>query len=226
MSRSIILLPGLDGTANLFRRFIETAPPDITVQPLPLPAEPLTYDQLADRISKALPQGPVVVVAESFSGPIAVALAERHQIAALVFCNSFVAAPRWRVLRWFILPILFTLPPPAFLLRRYMVGSEADDTLVRDVATTVASVPAKILADRLQSVITVDKTDAFRASTVPTLYLRGTEDRLVPESAVRRMAAARSMTVVRLRGPHLLLQANPRGAWDAIVRFLESVPMV
>jgi pimeloyl-[acyl-carrier protein] methyl ester esterase len=191
-----------------------------------LPKEPLTYEQLADGISKELPDGPVVVVAESFSGPIAVALAERHAVTALVLCNSFAVAPRWHVLRWFVLPILFRLPPPAFLIRRFMVGLQADDELVRDVAASVASVPARVLASRLQSVLTVDKTDAFASSKVPTLYLRATEDRLVPESACRRIAAMRPITIVRLPGPHLLLQANPKGAWDAIVRFLDSAPAV
>ena len=219
---SFVLLPGLDGTATLFHRFIDAAPVGLDLRPVRLPAEPLTYDQLAVRIADQLPEGPVVVVAESFSGPIAVALAARRPIAALVFCNSFVAAPRWRALRWFILPMFFDLRPPAFLLRRYLVGPRADDALVRDVGMAVASVPAQVLASRLKSVFGVDKTEAFGAIKVPTLYLRGTEDRLVPESACRRMAATRSITTARLPGPHLLLQANPKGAWDAIGRFLDS----
>ena len=33
-----------------------------------------------------------------------------------------------------------SMPVPCFLLRRYMLGATADDTLVREVATAVASV--------------------------------------------------------------------------------------
>ncbi len=38
-------------------------------------------------------------------------------------------------------------------------------------------------------------------------YLRGTRDRLVPEASVQRVAALTSAWVVRVAGPHPLLQA-------------------
>jgi len=41
-----------------------------TVIPYALPAEPLTYPELAARVASALPDKPVVLVAESFSGPL------------------------------------------------------------------------------------------------------------------------------------------------------------
>jgi pimeloyl-[acyl-carrier protein] methyl ester esterase len=222
----IILLPGLDGTGKLFSRFVATAPRHMLLTPVALPAAPLTYDELADGIAANLPNEPVVVIAESFSGPLAVALAERHPVTALVFCNSFIVPPRWRALRWLALPILFKLPVPCFLLRRYMLGATADDTLVREVATAVASVPAALLASRLRYALSLDEAIAFASCTVPMLYVRGTEDRLVPESAWRRMVMTRPMRTARVSGPHLLLQANPAGAWKAIAPFLDSLPAV
>ena len=83
----IILLPGLDGTAKLFEPFIAAAPSRFSVTPVALPCEKLTYEELADSVASTVPDGPVVVIAESFSGPLAIALAERHPIAAFVFCN-------------------------------------------------------------------------------------------------------------------------------------------
>jgi len=219
----IVLLPGLDGTAKLFNRFIAAAPPDVSLAALALPSEDLTYEQLADRIDSTLPEGQIVLVAESFSGPLALALTERRIFAGVVLCNSFVVAPRPWALRWLALPALFTLPLPDFLLRRYMVGAGADDALVRALAAAVASVPSAVLASRVRSVLTVDAMNAFARSAVPILYLRGTEDRLVPDSAVRGMAAARHFPIARVPGPHLLLQANPVGAWEAILPFLDSL---
>ena len=160
------------------------------------------------------------------SGPLAVALAERHPVIALVFCNSFIVAPRWRGLRWLALPILFKLAVPRFLLRRYMLGATADDTLVREVATAIASVPAAVLASRLRSVLSLDDAIAFARCPVPMLYVRANEDRLVPESAWRRMVMTRPMSTARVPGPHLLLQANPAGTWAAIAPFLDSLPAV
>jgi pimeloyl-ACP methyl ester carboxylesterase len=222
----IILLPGLDGTARLFRRFIASAPPHLSLIPVALPLQPLGYGELADRIDSEVPDGPIVVIAESFAGPVAIALAERRPVAAFVFCNSFVVAPRARSFRWLASPLFFRLPMPGVLLRRYMVGATADETLVREVSDAVAAVPAEVLASRLKSVLELDARDAFGRCVAPMLYLRGTEDRLVSESASHCMAALRPMSIVPVPGPHLLLQANPAGAWRAIVPFLDGLAAV
>jgi len=224
---SIVLLPGLDGTGTLFARFILAAPPQFAVSSIGLPPEALNYDELADHVARNLPVGdPLVVIAESFSGPLALALAVQRPMAALVLCNSFVVAPRWPALRWLIWPVFLRLPLPRFVVRRYMLGEASDDALVDDVARVVASVPASVLAARLRDVLNADEAGSFARCTVPTLYIRGTEDRLVPESASRRMAALRPMSIAQVSGPHFLLQANPVGAWDAITPFLKSLPAV
>jgi len=224
---SIILLPGVDGTGQLFARFIAAAPRPFAVTSIALPPEVSSYNELADHVARNLPVGePVVVIAESFSGPLALALTVRRPIAALVLCNSFVGAPRWRQLRWLIWPVLFQFRLPRFLVRRYMVGEAADDALVDQVVQVVASVPASVLAARLRCVLNTDEAGSFARCTVPTLYVRGTEDRLVPESASRRMAAVRAMSIAHVRGPHFLLQANPEGAWKAITPFLDSLRAV
>ena len=103
------------------------------------PPEPLSYDELADHVARNLPAGePLVLIAESFSGPLALALALRRPVAALVFCNSFVVTPRTRALRWFTWPVLLGLPLPKFLLRRCMLGPAAEEALIDDVAGVVA----------------------------------------------------------------------------------------
>ena len=212
----------MHGTTKLFERFIAAAPQNVSITPIPLPAEPLTYVGLADRIAGSLPDGKPVIIAESFSGPLALALAKRHPVAALVLCNSFVVAPRSHALRWLVHSFLFKLPVPHFLLRRYMLGSAVDESLVRQVAAEIAAAPASVLASRVKSALRVDELEAFSRCNVPALYLRGTDDRLIPDAAWRRMARARPMTTSHMPGPHMLLQANPAGAWKAIVEFLEA----
>lgn len=222
-STNIILLPGLDGTAQLFKRFIAAAPPHFSPTPVPLPPEPLAYAELADRVARMLPPGPVVIIAESYSGPLAVAITERRPVKGMVLCNSFVSAPRARALRWLALPSVMNLRPPALLLRRYLVGVDADDALVREVATTISSVAPSVLACRIGSVLTLDAAPAFAKCTVPTLYLRGSDDRLVPDSAWRRMSRLRPLAIATIPGPHLLLQAKPAAAWAAILPFIDSL---
>jgi pimeloyl-[acyl-carrier protein] methyl ester esterase len=216
----IVLLPGLHGTTTLFDRFIAAGPPSVSITAIALPAEPLTYRGLADRLAGALPDGKLVIIAESFSGPLALALAARHPVATLVFCNSFVVAPKSPALRWLPWPFLFKLPVPYFLLHRYMLGRTVDELLVREVAAEIAAAPASVLASRVKSALRVDELEAFSRCKVPVLYLRGSDDHLVPDVAWRRMAEVRPMTTSHMPGPHMLLQANPAGAWKAIVEFL------
>jgi pimeloyl-ACP methyl ester carboxylesterase len=219
----ILLLPGLDGTGRLFKRFIAAAPSDISIKPVPLPVDTPEYARLIERLISIVPSDDAtILLAESYSGPLAVRLAERQRVRALIFCNSFLSAPRPRLPGWLVRPGLLRLALHPFLLRRYLVGPDADEELVREVAAGIASVPADILAGRFRLLLDVDEAASFSRCSCPVLYLRGTHDRLVSEASWRRMGTIRPLTVAEVAGPHLLLQANPSGAWKAIVSFLES----
>ena len=217
--RRIVLLPGLDGTGALFDAFVRAAPPDIRPDVVALPHSSSSYAELADYLSATLGlSADTILLAESFSGPLAITLAARHKVAALVLCNSFVVPPRSRALRVFAIPLVFRLRPPADLVRRFLVGPAASDALVAEVRAAVQAVPPTVLAERLQAVLSVAVADQLARVSVPIVYLRGSEDRLVPEASVKAFLAAASapVSVVRLAGPHLLLQALPRAAWVAI----------
>jgi pimeloyl-ACP methyl ester carboxylesterase len=219
----IVLLPGLDGTARLFNRFIATAPTRLPLTPIALPPETLTYDEMADRLRGSLPTGRLIIIAESYSGPLALAITARRAITGLILCNSFVAAPRARAWRRLAVPAVFNVPTPTFLLRRYLLGEGADEALIAELAAAVASVPPAVLASRLRSVLSLDASQTFARCNVPTLYLRGTDDRIVPDSAWRAMSSLRHVTMAFVPGPHLLLQANPLASWQAILPFFESL---
>ena len=69
----IVLLPGLDGTGELFKPFIDSLPPGI--EPILVsypPKEKLGYGELSDYVMSRLPKDEeYLLVGESFSGPIA-----------------------------------------------------------------------------------------------------------------------------------------------------------
>jgi pimeloyl-ACP methyl ester carboxylesterase len=219
----IVLLPGLDGTSRLFAPLLAHIPAGIPVTRVALPTMPVTYDRLIQFVE--LPESErLVLVAESFSGPLAVGLAQRHRVAAIVFCNSFVSSPRSSALGLFVTPLIFRVRVPQFLLRYFLVGKNASADLVQLVADTIETIPPKVLAERLRCVFNVDVSIPFSRLDVPIMYLRSTEDRLVPDSCCQRMTALRTVSVVRLSGPHLLLQTRPMDAWNSITRFLASIP--
>lgn len=216
--RRIVLLPGLDGTGALFDDFVRAAPATVRCDVVSLPQEPLGYAALVERLEPRLQLGPdTILLAESFSGPLAILLAERQRIAALVLCSTFVTPPRSRAFAALFSP-LFHLPMPAVVARWFFVGRGAPDDLVERVQATVASVPPAVLAARAASVSRVNVVDALARCSGPIVYLRGTKDRLVPEASVDTVVRAASVpvSVVRIPGPHLLLQAAPEAAWRAI----------
>lgn len=98
----IILLPGMDGTGILFRPFVQELrkglPEEVSVQVLSYPADQvLSYGQLIEDVARRLPaQEEIILLAESFSGPIAYALASRqpNRIRALIFVVTFLRPPR------------------------------------------------------------------------------------------------------------------------------------
>lgn len=217
--RRVILLPGLDGTGALFDAFLHAAPAGVEPVVVPLPHEPLGYAALVDRLTPTLQlTSDTILVAESFSGPLAILLAERHHIAALVLCNTFVTAPLPRALAALPWASLFHLSVPGALVRRYLVGPDAPDLLVEQTRSTVASVPPAVLAARVTAALSVDVRDNLSRCSAPLLYLRGTRDRLVSDASMQDVASAASsaVRVVRIPGPHLLLQTCPEAAWRAI----------
>jgi pimeloyl-ACP methyl ester carboxylesterase len=222
--RRIVLLPGMDGTGTLFRRFLAQAPDGFAPEAVALPAERCTHAELAKRI------GPVVgldvssvLLAESYSGGLALRLAAEHPVAAIVLVNSFVAPPRHRALRLAALPALFRFGTPRAAIRHFLVGARSSPALVDEVKRVVDSVPAHVLAARITEVLSADSGNWLARCTAPLLYLRGTEDRVVPEASVRRITSARDTRVVRVPGPHLLLQAEPARAWAAIIDFVNEI---
>ena len=169
MRPPLVLLPGLHGTAALFKRFIAAAPRHVTTTAVPLPHESLSYPELAVRIAADLPNESSVIVAESFSGPLAVALTPLRRVEALILCNTFVTAPAFRALRWLVNPMMFRRPMPEYLLRRYLLDQSVDVALVREVAAAIASVPAELLASRLRVLLEANEADTFARCIFQTL---------------------------------------------------------
>lgn len=195
----VVLLPGLDGTGDLFQPFLDAAPPDIECVVVRYPPDRvLGYSELAELVD--LPSGDIVLVAESFSGPIAAKLAARQNVRHVVLVNSFVRPPHPSFLRWFAWPLLFRFLPPQWCL-----GAFKRETLKK--------VKPEVMAARLKFVLTVDELESLRAANKPILYLRGTRDWLVWNRSARQIPFAK---IVSIKAPHALLQVAPVEAWRAI----------
>jgi pimeloyl-ACP methyl ester carboxylesterase len=224
MSReTIVLLPGMDGTGRLFDPFVQACPDQFIPNVIALPSSG-SYEVLSEAVSPRIRQAErVVLVAESFSGPLAVRIADQFpdSVKALVLCNSFVAPPRSALLRALPWSVIFSFPPPGFVIRHFFVGAGASTELVELVRVAVREPSAQVLSARLASILSQNCTSALGRINQRILYLRGADDRLVPPSAGKLVVrTAKQANEVTIPGPHLLLQRYPRESWEAITRFL------
>lgn len=225
----LLLLPGMDGTGELFSGFLKSLPEWIHPQVVHYPARKFfSYGALLPIVRDAMPPSePFVLLAESFSTPIAVLLAADppSNMQALVICAGFITSPIGGVLRWSLgklAPLLFRLPHPAFAIRTLLLGRGAPPDLVQRARTAISSVSPQVLERRLRAVLACNETERIQRISLPVLYIRPTDDRLVSEAAFRSLCSTiPGLVVEKIPGPHLILQRQPRAAADAITAFLD-----
>jgi pimeloyl-[acyl-carrier protein] methyl ester esterase len=78
---TLVLLPGMDGTGQLFAPFVVALGHEFNVKVVRYPTtEPMGYAELEALARAALPEeGPFVILGESFSGPVAVSVGVRSR---------------------------------------------------------------------------------------------------------------------------------------------------
>lgn len=225
----LVLLPGMDGTGELFAPFVaafeKTTPIVVVSYPTSGPAQ--SYADLTEHATSALPPNArLVLLGESFSGPIAISLAAAYpgRVVGLVLCCSFVRNPR-PGLRW--LSGLATMPiplPPAPILHLMLLGRFATPGLRVMLRSALAKVQMATLRSRLRAVVSVDARAHAKAIDAPVLYLKGIRDRLVPQSSVADAEQCfQKMTVQAFDAPHCLLQAIPQEAAAVVADFVRDV---
>ena len=99
----LVLLPGLDGTGKLFAPLLEALPSSIKIQTVTYDLnKEQSYSELIKYVKSTLPQEEFVLLAESFSGPIAyqIALSQPKQLKALILVATFLENPRPLLLKF------------------------------------------------------------------------------------------------------------------------------
>ena len=94
---SLLLLPGLDGTGRLFTPFARCLERSFDATVITYPPDRLrNYEELSAEVARALPEPPFFIIAESFSGPVALKVAAREPpgLKAVILTASFVSNPR------------------------------------------------------------------------------------------------------------------------------------
>lgn len=224
----LALLPGMDGTGELFEPFVDALGRRSDVQVLRYPPGVAGYAELERFVRERLPHDrPYVLLGESYSGPIALSIAASRpqRLVGLVLCCTFGRCP---VHGGAALRQLASLLPlgsaPQWALDAALLGRFSTPALRERLRFALAQLPPSTLRARLRDVLAVDISSRVRDVAVPALCLQATRDRLVRAAASKHLnSLLSSVRVVSLEAPHFLLQARPGEAAAAVGAFLREV---
>jgi pimeloyl-ACP methyl ester carboxylesterase len=219
----ILILPGLDGTGTLLSEVaaLLTSNHDVTV--VRYATDQCDYQDLKSSVQATSPSDDYIIVAESFSGPLAVMIASESPagLQGVVFVATFVRTPI-KVPK-FLTYLIDIAPIKSRLLARLaqplLMGRWATPEFTTRFRKAMHAVPASTLAGRLREVLMVDVSKQLTAIKVPTVYLSARNDKLVPSRMAMDFHRTQSR-VLEIDGPHFLLQARAAESSKHILDFV------
>ncbi len=216
----IVLLPGMDGTGKLFAPLIPFLDKDSTMI-ITYPTEgKQDYGTLVEYVKAKLPNEDFMLVAESFSGPIGAILAKHNiiNLKAIIFVATFISTPRrslLMIMRRLPINLFSKMPFASIIYRFFMFGSNTSESVVEQFKKVLAQLPSKTLKQRM---LAIESLGTISGSLeIPAVYIRPEEDRLVPYSkCIEFNALFNNIAVKTIKGPHFIIQANPRECAEVI----------
>jgi len=215
-SKHLILLPGLDGSGLLFQPFIERCFHNDYVTVISYPNDyHIPYHELADYIITRLPKDKnLVLLGESYSGPVAIQLANRPElnVNSVILVATFSHYPN-TILKFMskILPIkyLLYLPMPDFILKFVCFDNAVDSSIMALLKKSLTLTPPTIMAKRMSEGVKIDVRQDLKELKVPCIYIKAKHDKLVSSSASAEIKKInKSINIIEIDGPHFILQTR------------------
>jgi len=215
----LVLLPGMDGTGELFEEFLSYHDDEYLVISLPQKG-PQDYSSLAQSLENQLPKEDYILLAESFSGGIVPELLKQDltNMKGVIFVASFLSCPNR-----YLLPIAKVLPIKALASaplsqighKFLLLGQGASKALLSKFIKVTKSIPDHILKSRL-AVMNLQKLP-LATFDVPTVYIQALSDRLISPRKSRELGNVfKNIEYIEIDGPHFLLQAKPKESSQAV----------
>ena len=217
----LVLLPGMDGTGELFEEFLSYYDCEHLVISLPENG-PQDHLSLAKSLEKQLPKEDYILLAESFSGGIVPELLKQDftHLKGVIFVASFLSCPNK-----YLLPIAKVLPikklasaPLSKISHKFLLlGKDASKALLSKFIKVTKSIPNHILKSRLA--VMSQQTLPSETFDVPTVYIQALLDRLIsPRKSREFRTVFRNIEYIKIDGPHFLLQAKPKESSQAVAK--------
>ncbi|HWX38014.1 MAG TPA: alpha/beta hydrolase [Candidatus Sulfotelmatobacter sp.] len=231
MAKHLVLLPGMDGTGDLFDDFVAALPQGIGVRVGRYPTHDyLEYRELCASVKELTRDlDEFVFVAESFSSLLAIMFAAENppNLAALIICAGFASNPfpvLGPVLRALARPWPFRLRPPSVLFDRYIFEASTSASLKDKVRQNLRTVSPEVLAGRAREILNCDARKELAQIKIPMLYLQGENDRLIKARCFEEIQKIRpDVQLASISAPHLVLQHQPDKSAEIILKFCSSI---
>jgi pimeloyl-ACP methyl ester carboxylesterase len=184
-----------------------------------------TFEDYVESVRALLPENNAVLVAESFSGPVALALANRYpaRISCLVLSATFAVTPFRELTRIAAyVPTQFFRPNPlqAQIVKTYCLPPDPEAELYALVMQVTRSLNPSVFKSRLAVLSRVDVRELLPKITMPVLYLKALEDKVVPEELSNMLVAGLpNVEVHEIRTTHMLFQTCPDESAQMIRQF-------
>jgi pimeloyl-ACP methyl ester carboxylesterase len=219
----LVLLPGLDGTGDLFAPFIAAlGGREVVVVRYPTDRA-MNYAEHEEFARAHLPGGDFVLLAESFSGPIGISIgaAPPPGLKGLILCATFASNPH--PLFGVLSGVMRRLPAPKLptpLAAWWLFPGRGTPELRRAHSAAMRRVSMRALGGRIAAILSVDKRDLLAKITVPMLYLRANQDRVISRAAGLTILNQRlDIQLAKFDAPHFLLQTEPAACAAAVLDF-------
>lgn len=226
--KTLILLPGLDGTEIFFGPLLKHLPSWIDPVVIVYPATGTNdYKELLPIVmNEVAVLESFVILGWSFGGPLALMVASQcpSQVSGVILCGSFVTPPRPG-----LVPFRFAISAPVIAVvrairrTRLLIPGYATTEFRRAKAITWRRVNARVLASRSRSALSVDVRPQLRDCRARLMYLASTRDEVISRSCLNEVLALAPQTqVAEVEGPHLALFTNPVQSAACIANFLHA----
>jgi pimeloyl-ACP methyl ester carboxylesterase len=183
----------------------------------------LSYDQLEELVVRKLPvAGKYVIIAESFSGPIALQIANRAygDLEVIALVSSFAYRPLgWKgsVLARVPLNLIFRLPLPDFILRTVLLGGSASADDLDRARQVISQVRPHVLVSRLREALTSDYGKHQIPTSVRVIAVFAEYDHLLGHRSRQSLAEVCPKAEIEIvSAPHFAVQTAPTAVLRAL----------
>ncbi len=225
--RTLVLLPGLDGTGILFNNLVDQLEEKFQIVRISYPpSTDHSLDDLAEIVKNKI-EDPhkTLLLAESFSGLVALTLLEKWSIypKGIIFGMCFVDPPCKALLRLVSKFQCRRIPwayVPNFMYRKFCLGNSATREQIKNLKQVLSEVSPGVFLHRLRLIETFRISEKTKKFNIPCLYVQATNDRLVSSKSAGWFAKNFSpFSLKQIAGPHFLFQSKAKQGAVCILDF-------